>query len=397
MRIAFITFEYPPHVLGGAGVYAEKVTRELAKLGHEIIVFTPELGNNEIRGYKINNLEIKRVKINKNLPFKALHFWLALPKAIKEAERTNKFDIIHFNSLSYWFLEKKLSKAPHVITVHHLVTDAIKCNKPSLISQIKDISSENSLLIPLVEERCIKHSDKIFAVSNFTKEQIAKTYKVPRKKIDVIYNGANISYRPPSKRELNKLRMQLNLIRKPVLLFVGRVDDPRKGLDLLLKAFKKVLDKTNATLLVVGLGNQAKSKELADSLGVLRNVIFVGVVDQRSLNNFYALCNVYVCPSRLEGFGLTILEAIALKKAVVATKVGAIPELVEGGRNITLVKCGDIKALADAIVYHLKNKNTQKYVKKGNLMPLLKRFSWGEAAKKIEGAYKELISRQEIK
>ena len=166
MRIAFITFEYPPFIIGGAGIYAANITHEFGKLGHQVIVFTPEINGSE---EKCNsNVEIRRIKINKRFPFKALQFWLRLPNVIREAENDNKFDVIHFNGISYGFLKTRISRAPQVVTIHHLVRDAIQSNNLSLISRIRDISGENSLFIPFIEKRCIKCADRIIAVSNFT-------------------------------------------------------------------------------------------------------------------------------------------------------------------------------------------------------------------------------------
>lgn len=70
MRIAFVTFEYPPFIIGGAGIYAENIARELAKLDHQVVVFTPQfIDEEEILTTK--NLEINRIKIKRSLPFAA--------------------------------------------------------------------------------------------------------------------------------------------------------------------------------------------------------------------------------------------------------------------------------------------------------------------------------------
>ena len=89
-------------------------------------------------------------------------------------------------------------------------------------------------------------------------------------------------------------------------------------------------------------------RDLAEPLA--GKIIFIGYVDEVTLKKFYSLCNVYVCPSRLEGFGLTILEAFAAGKPVVATNVGAIPELLQE-KNGMLVEKEDISGMAKAIMY----------------------------------------------
>jgi|LGVF01.1.fsa_nt_gb glycosyltransferase involved in cell wall biosynthesis len=387
MKVAFVTFEYPPFIMGGAGIYATNITRELAKLGHQVIVFTPQINDLEEKKDELNNLEIERIRMNKRLPFKALQFWLHLPSEVKKVESKKRFDIIHFNGISYWFLKNRISKAPHVITVHHLVQDAIRNNNLSLISRIKDVSGENNLFIPFIEKRCVKCVDRIIAVSNFTKKQITTTYKIPSDKVKVVYNGVDLNGYTFIKEEMGKTKKQLNLDRKPTILFVGRIDDPRKGLDLLLKAFKKVLGKNDAMLLVVGKGDQTEAKKLATSLGIAENVVFSGFVEEATLKRYYALCEVYVCPSRLEGFGLTILEAMATGKPIVATDVGAIPEIIKSEENGILVELGNINELSSAICRFLHDKKIVEQIGKRNADYVKEKFSWVWAAKETERIY----------
>ncbi|MBA7599967.1 Phosphatidyl-myo-inositol mannosyltransferase [subsurface metagenome] len=388
MRIAFITFQYPPFITGGSGIYAINITSKLSELGHQVIVFTPKINNLEEK-CNINNLEIRRIRINERLPFKALQFWLRLPKAVKKTENEKEFDIIHFNGISYWFLKKRISKAPHVLTVHHPVKDARRSNNPSLISRIRDIGGENGFFVPYVEKRCIKYADKFIAVSNFTKRRIIETYKVPSDKIEVVYNGIDLNGYTFTKEELKETKKQFNLTEKPIILFVGRVDDPRKGLDLLLKASKKVLKKFDAKLLVVGKEDQSKARRLANSLGISKNVVFTGFVDEVTLKKCYVLCDIYVCPSRLEGFGLTILEAMAAGKPIVATNVGAIPEIITNGENGILIKSDKTIGLAEALSIYLQDKKLAEGVGTRNRIYVKENFSWKKAAETLQIIYKK--------
>lgn len=390
MRIAFVTFEYPPFIIGGAGTYAEKITCELAKLGHDVFVFTPQIEGLHKETVDVPNLRIIRVSLSGRLPFRALQFWLRLPEEVKAAEQNGKFDIIHFNGLSYWFLGKRLVNAPHIVTIHHLVTDAIKSNNLSMVSRFKNLSGENSLIIPWIEKRCIHFADKIIAVSNFTKNQILKNYNVEPGKISVIYNGIDLNTQSFSEEDLEATKKEFGLDDKPVLLFVGRVDDPRKGLDILIKALPKVLEKHDVNLLAVGKGDQIKARELAESIGVSNKIVFTGFVDEKTLNKCYAICNVYVCPSRLEGFGLTLLDALAAGKPIVATRVGAIPEIIRDKVNGVLVEVEDINSMAKTICRYLDNDYAVN-----NFSFLVDDFDWVRNTKILEHIYnKELCEEQ---
>ena len=307
MRVAFVTFEYPPFIIGGAGVHAAHITEELAKLGHQVVVFTPAAGNIDgVEQPSDANLQVWHVPVRETIPFKALQFWINLPGEIKKAEEERKFDVIHINGLSYWFLPRRLSTAPHVLTVHHLVRDAAENTGLDLSSRIKDLSGENGVLIPQIEKRAVESVDRIIAVSNYTKDRILQTYNISPEMVYVVYNGVDFEGYTFTQEDLDETRKQLGLPDLPVILFVGRVDDPRKGLDVLIRAFRKVLDEVDATLLVVGKGDQTTARDLAGP--ALDRMVFTGFVDDVTLKKCYALCDLYVCPSRLEGFGLTLLE-----------------------------------------------------------------------------------------
>jgi glycosyltransferase involved in cell wall biosynthesis len=395
MRVAFVTFEYPPFIIGGAGVHALHITEELAKLGNQVVVFTPAIGSDSTEHPLDANLQIWHVPVREVIPFRALQFWINLPGEIKKAEREQKFDVIHINGLSYWFLPRRLSAAPHVLTVHHLVRDAAENIGLSLSSRMKDLSGENGFLIPQIERRALESVDMVVAVSNYTKDRILQTYSIPSEMVDVVYNGVKFDGYTFTREELDETRKQMGLPDLPVILFVGRVDDPRKGLDVLIQAFRKVLDEVDATLLVVGKGDLTTARSLAGP--ALDRIVFTGFVDDITLKKCYALCDLYACPSRLEGFGLTILEAFAAGKPVVATKVGAIPELVHDGQNGILVPPDNVTAMATAIVLILQDSQSYEQVGRGNAIYLGDTFSWAEAAGKTGRLYLQLRSFQKCK
>lgn len=386
MKIAFVTFEYPPFIMGGAGIYAKMMTYELAKLGHQVVVFTPNVLGCIFKS-NLYNLDIHYVSVNKKLPFKALQFWLRLPKEIKKSEEVGQFDIIHFNGLSYWFLKSRLSKAKCIVTVHHLFKDAIKNNNLNFVSRMKDLSGENNLFLSFLENKCFKSSDKLIAVSNFTKKQIIESYHINPDKIEVVYNGIDLNLFSYTEKEIAKAKKQLNLDKRPVILFVGRVDDPRKGLDFLLLSLKEVLNVVDVTLLVVGKGNQIEVRKFISSLGISNNVVFTGFIDENLLKIYYSLCDIYVCPSKLEGFGLTLLEAMVAGKPIVATKVGAIPEIVKENVNGILVEPDDIVSMSNAIITLLQNEDLSIDIRNVNVKYVTSNFSWAKSAKKIEEIY----------
>jgi glycosyltransferase involved in cell wall biosynthesis len=385
MRIAFITLEYPPVIFGGAGTYAQNITRKLAELGHEVVVFSPIISAID-EGFECQrNLKFNYVKVNKNLPLKALQFWLHLPEEIRKAEIKDKFDILHFNGICYWFIKKKISEAKHVITIHHIVRDLSTNSNCCFSSRILNLGREESFVVPLLEKRSIECSDLVISVSNFTKNQILDYYKTDSNKVHVVYNGIDLRKFNFSREELEGTRNQLNIRKKPVILFVGRVNDPRKGLKFLLKAFKNVLEKTDATLVIVGKGDQTEARSLSDSLNISQNLIFTGFVDERQLKMCYLLCDIYVCPSKLEGFGLTLVEAMVAGKPIIATRVGAIPEII--GDYGILVNPEDEIELSNAILNVIHNSANMSCRSK---FEVINKFSWDKAADTLTSIYEDI-------
>jgi glycosyltransferase involved in cell wall biosynthesis len=144
-------------------------------------------------------------------------------------------------------------------------------------------------------------------------------YGPQRDRIETIYLGAEKSSCELTGNDVRvfkesvKLRGEISL-----LLFVGKVDDRRKGLDLLLKALKIVAEQTSAVLLVIGPGNQSDASNIAASFGISEKVFFLGSADPLTLQKCCAICDVYVFPLRLEGFGLLLLEVTESAKPIVA-------------------------------------------------------------------------------
>jgi glycosyltransferase involved in cell wall biosynthesis len=388
MRVAFITDEFPPQVEGGAGVVAYHLAKRLRELNHEPIVITPGRCNRGECDYDLSSIKIVNVKISKWLPFPSFQFWIKLPMVVRNLEKEEKFDIIHFNGLSYCFLPKRLTLAPQVLTIHHLVTDTIKANKLNIISRIKNIALESSIIMPFIEKGGIYCADKIIAVSESTKNRIIQKYQIDNKKISVIHNGIDIINGAYNKNMVLKEEIVSNNL--PKILFVGRVDDPRKNLITLVESFSLVLQSLDATLWIVGKGDAAKAKELLSSLGISSKAVFFGSVDNHKLQLLYKLCDIYVSPSKLEGFGLSILEAMAARKPVITSRVGVLTELFSDEEEL-FIDPDNIDQLADAIIRYIKDDSFRTMMGNRNFEIIKDKFNWAKTAKETERVYKELL------
>ena len=177
---------------------------------------------------------------------------------------------------------------------------------------------------------------RVFHLTVNDYEPFAREYPyVPRGRFAVLPNGVDPPPLAPVPADAGTLR----------LLFVGRVDDRRKGFDLLRRAFAETR-RPGWVLSVVGRVSDATRDSLVAEFGPAVRVL--GPVDEAALEREYAACDLFVMPSRYEGFGMPYIEAMRYGAAVIGTAVGGVPEVVPPGTGV-LVVVDDGAALAAAL------------------------------------------------
>jgi len=126
-------------------------------------------------------------------------------------------------------------------------------------------------------------------------------------------------------------------------------------------------------------------------LGIADKVEFLGRQGRIKVVELLQGCQVFVLPSRSEPFGIVLIEAMACRKPIVATKVGGIPEIIENGRNGILVEPDDDKALADALLTVLKDANLQRQVAENGHATVLERFRSEHTGFAYEALFADLL------
>jgi glycosyltransferase involved in cell wall biosynthesis len=234
------------------------------------------------------------------------------------------------------------------------------------------------------EKRAVAHADHRFVVSGYWKNALARDYGYDS---IVTYNGIDVSdFMTGRAREAET----------PTILFVGGLE-PRKGLEQLIHAMVDVVKKMpDAHLISVaktgfrGTDEESWFRDLADRLGISGNIEFHESVTQETLLGFYAGCSIVVLPSRTEGWGLSLMEGMACGKAVVASRVGGIPELVRDGVDGILVDVGDVSELSRAVIKLLKDPVLRRRMGDAG-RERVKEFSWDSTAKVVLEAYREAL------
>jgi glycosyltransferase involved in cell wall biosynthesis len=218
---------------------------------------------------------------------------------------------------------------------------------------------------------------------------------IEKKKIVIIPSGVDNARFDPDRPDVEEktlvLRNKLKINDEVVIGYTGRLY-PAKGLTYLLQAAKKIADKNRKiALLLVGDGAQMQELEhMAKALKI--KAMFVGW--QHDLEPYYQLMDIFVLPSLFEGLPNVILEAMAMKKPIIATNVGGNPDVVSNGENGFLVPVCDAELLADALEKLVDDYALRVKMGAVNRQKIEHHFLWSQTADKIEKVYREILGQR---
>ncbi len=202
-------------------------------------------------------------------------------------------------------------------------------------------------------------SSRVITITDFTRRYLVDDYKIPADLVELIYQGTELDLFTPDENRMVKARKQYPLPKDawPILGNVGSFET-RKGQVVLLEAMKKITTGPlpNAHLMLVGDGPDEKMlKQKTKELGLEENVTFFPFT-REPVYIFEILDALVLSSLYKEGLPNVLLEAMAMKVPVVASRMAGVPEIVEQGKTGYMVEPGDIDELADAIVTLANNK-----------------------------------------
>lgn len=406
MKIAFLSYR-GNMFCGGQGVYLYYLTRELAKMGHEITVLVGPPYPAEMpwaRVYKIKNHMFwgdhkdKLPKPNPLEVFEPLNFYelataqigffpepfafsmRALRLMAKLYRAGERFDIIHdVQSLAYGLLVMKAMRTPIISTVHHPLTIDREASLTEMDhSFIEKVGTVE--FYPLIMQKFVtKRLDMIITGSVAGKKELVKAFGVKNDRVRVAMNGIDTElFTNPG-----------SIKRDPdMLLFVGNAQGPQKGFKYLLEAMKLMPEKIKLT--TVDDGSREYASGLVRDMGLENRVKFTGRIDDNELVELYSRTALTVVPSIYEGFGLPAAEANSCRGAVVGTSAGALPEVIEDGVTGILVKPRSAKALKDGITKLLGEPDTCEEMGRKGRERMLQLFTWKAIAEKTEEFYRDV-------
>lgn len=239
-------------------------------------------------------------------------------------------------------------------------------------------------------------TDGFIAVSRAVKEHMVQRQGLPAHKIRVIYNGID-----PDQFHVREsqavVRRALGLpVGVPVIGCIGRLE-LIKGHSYLIDAMAQIRAYLpQAILLIVGTGTaQVMLQEQVRKRGLSGVVLFLG--ERQDIPPLLRAMDLFVLPSLDEGFGIALLEAMAMELPVVATHVGGIPEVVDNGKTGILVPPWDSGALAQAIVALLKDEEKSHRMGMLGKERVLSRFTAQRSVAQLESLYQSLLQAKEMR
>lgn len=400
MNVLMVPEFYPP-VMGGVAQHAASLSKALADKGHKVSILT--LGWKGMKEYeRMNNFEVFRISglfqktgllygNNKYRFHPPMHDPI-LVKKIEEYIREIRPDVIHCHGWILYSLLKirKRFDIPLIFTLHDyglicptrtIYRDGNICTAAN--SQTCISCSQTKVGILKARAMCwalsnnknaLKLVDKYIAVSNSVKDAHEKFLNIPEKKIEVIYNffGLDEQSKKPSNANLPT----------DFILFVGAMKH-EKGIDTLIKAFRKL--NTQVKLLIIGMKRPGYDFKNEDDVILLENQPRHVVMEAWQRCRFGVVPSVWAdpCPT-------VALEAMSCGKAVVASDIGGLSDIVVNDKTGILVAPGDSEALFKAMNKLILNPQMAEKMGREGKRRLSALFAIEEVVKEVESLYKML-------
>lgn len=412
MKICFLMYQGNMYS-GGQGVYLHYLTRELARMGHEVHVIAgppyptldPAVTTHNITDYSYWTYHHYKKDWVFNRPplsyFHPVNFYdfistrIALSSLLanfsvrayfklRELAREHRFDIVHDNqTLSYGVWATKATGFPLVATIHHPLSYDLK----NQLRQAKTTyeKARRILWSPwMMQEMTAKRADRIIVVSETSRIDVEDAFDLDPAKVRTVHNGIDTdTFRPlPGVERI-----------PDKLLYVGNSEDRNKGARFFLKALDLLKDDIDFRVTFVDnfKHNLKLAPKLVDEYGLNSRVDFTGRIPTDDLVRHYNEAKLLVTSSVHEGFGLPLAEAMSCGAPVLGTEIGAYREIVEHGESGWLVPASDPRALADAIRMLWNDPGLRQRLGEGGRKRILEKFNWRKAAEETLAVYEEIV------
>ena len=335
---------------------SEQSTR-LAQRGHNVHVLTRKLSNHEADLAVIRGVKEWRYDIDKKNGLRFIKStWLNSRWLFQLLYSKYGFDCINFHqpfsalALCRSAVARNICK---IYTCHSLSFEEFKTRNPKPKGALGRILYVLNVQVrKIIEKKVLNASDKIVVLSQFTKNKLLNSYKVSPEKIVLIPGGIDFEKFYPANDKID-IRNRLNIPSEKLILLTVRNLVPRMGLENLLFAVRKAVEKVPHIYLVLGGDGPLKNSlsSLSHELQLQDHVKFIGFIPETEIPDYYRMADLFVLPTlELEGFGLVTLEALASGVPVLGTPVGGTVEILGKFDPKYLFRDTDPESMASLIV-----------------------------------------------
>ncbi|AGB33684.1 hexosyltransferase [Natrinema pellirubrum DSM 15624] len=378
LRVCLISKQFPPGV-GGAETYAHELANGLAERGHNVDVFTQWIDSPDEKADVHENVSVHRIcKARRKLvTFETLWFSFTARREID----FEAYDIVHGTMMP--------ASTVAVTAFNDIETPVVLTSHGTSIGEAKAVALETPAdyllkyffhpMNVVMDYVASRDADKVIAISDHAYDQLTTSYRLSEGDVEMVPHGVDTDWFHPREERHPAVDSE-----KMSLLYVGRLG-ARKGLGLALRALARV-ESDDVEFLIAGTGrHEERLRKLAQELGIQEQVRFLGYVDDGDLPELYSSADVFILPSKYEGFGLVLLEAIACGTPVIGADAGGIPTAVDDGVDGCVVERNE-GSLAGAIKEMIQDDQMREEMEKASIQDRKSR-SWDRAIQQTENVY----------
>jgi D-inositol-3-phosphate glycosyltransferase len=403
LRIAMISMHSSPmgelgsRDTGGMSVYVREVARRLARTGYAVDIFTRVQDPARLENVQpFENVRVIHLPAGPAQPLPQLELYRHLPEFFENLEHIRgvegiEYDLVHSH---YWLSgligrrARKRWRVPHVFMFHTLGV---------LKNRTAGSEKEPDLRITM-EKQLATECDLILAGTGREKRHLTELYGTLPQRIQVVPCGVDLERFQPAAQLESRARLGFHQPER-LILYVGRFD-PIKGVDRLLAAAARLRRAVPLRVVLVGGGEEDAPevralRALCSELSLEDCVTFAGRRSHGDLPDYYRAADVLVLPSYYESFGLVVLEALASGTPVVATRVGAVEDIVRNGVNGWVVSDNTPESLAEGVRQVLEQQGSQRMMADA-IRATIEDYDWNFVAASIDKEYRVLLGREDV-
>lgn len=387
LKIGTVIPWFPSHVSGEKllGIFYYRQAKKLVEMGHEIFIITiqrPNMPKFEIMDgisvYRFPSYTISKIR------YEIPHF-PKLTQIIKKVCNEHKLDVLEFfsqdflTSIPALYIKKKIN-IPITVTVNGLPGI-------SWFSGDRIIDGVGYVYTNLIGKEIIKAADGVRLLSSSLYDDLLK-FGVDGGRMRAICMGIDTTIFHPYYNGYD-VRKELRIKEDDVfVLFVGRLIK-MKGTEYLIEAVRDLVPKYgNLKLVMVGDGDAREENERM-ARSIKGNVIFTGY--RSDTYRFMCASDIVVLPSMCEGCPNVVLEAMACGTPVIASRVGAVPDVIQNGKTGIIIEWKNIDELKRALTQLVEDPSLTEKMGERARERIEKEFTWDAICKKLEGFYQETI------